>query len=50
MHTKSFDEIKQIFKNTRAKNRAITNQELEIIEEEKIEEGISQAPDSVNQF
>jgi hypothetical protein len=50
MHTKSFDEIKQIFKNTRAMNRAITGEELEIIEEEKKEEGISQASESPNQF
>lgn len=50
MHTKSFDEIKQIFSNTRAKIRSVPNEDSEIQEVEQSNEGISQAPDSLNQF
>jgi hypothetical protein len=50
MHTKSFDEIKEIFSNTRAKNRSTSSKDLEIEEVGKKAEGISQAPDSLNQF
>ena len=48
MHTQSFDEIKNIFKKSRDKNKP---QEKDTqIEEEPEKEGISQRKDSLNQF
>jgi hypothetical protein len=51
MHTKSFDEIKEIFKNTRNKNRP-TDEELEeeLEETEKKEESISRRSDKPQKF
>jgi len=48
MHTKSFDEIKEIFQNTRKKQR----EEQQKLEEEMEEtpEGISQSPQEVDKF
>ena len=48
MHTKSFDEIKNIFKNSRQENRPSQKEILPAAE--PIEEGISQMPDSTDKF
>ena len=48
MHTKSFDEIKNIFKKTRNENRPPEEQPLPV--EKPNPEGISQRTDSINKF
>ena len=48
MHTQNFDEIKNIFKKSRDKNRPPENDTQ--LEDEPIDEGISQTTDSIKQF
>jgi hypothetical protein len=48
MHTQNFDEIKNIFKKNRDKNRPPENDAQ--LEDETIDEGISQTTDSIKQF
>ena len=50
LHTKSFDELKQIFQNMRKRERKIAEQEEEEEFSEDDPQGISQRPDSTRQF
>jgi len=51
MHTKSFDQLKEIFKNTRKKNRPPEEDlEKEIEETTEVEEGLSQRTEKSDEF